>query len=122
MLSQPKVIGLDLSAEMIEHCQREHGDCCSNLKFKTFDLAQPDQRDRMVNLLEGKVDLVVCFTVLHWVSNQMEALDFFRKVLKPNGKILMYLLTGHPPSNVCRSTFQAMKEDCPDLLEDIEYR
>jgi len=121
-LSRPKVLGLDLSPEMVQHCREEHGHI-DNAKFRTFDFCDPDQKARMLDLLEGRVDLVVCFTVLHWVSNQMEAIDFLRKILKPgSGKILMYLLTGHPPSNVCRSTFQDMKEDMPDLMGDMEYR
>ena len=121
-LSRPKVLGLDLSPDMIQYCREEHGHV-DNAKFRAFDLCDPDQKARMVDLLEGRVDLVVCFTVLHWVSNQMEALDFLRKILKPGtGKILMYVLTGHPEHNVCRSTFQEMKDDLPDLMGHIEYK
>ena len=47
----------------------------------------------------------------------------FRQILKPeSGKILIYLLTGHPETNICREIFESIREDFPDLLGEVGYK
>ena len=49
-----------------------------SLDFRTFDLGEADQRSKVTEALEDNVDLITCFTTMHWVSDQQQTFQFFR--------------------------------------------
>ena len=68
------------------------------------------------------MDIVTSFTVMHWVQQQITSYNFFKKILKPNGKLIAYVLTGHAHDNIVRMAFNQLKEDCSEMLRDVEYK
>jgi trans-aconitate methyltransferase len=86
-VQQGAVIGVDLSASMIQTAQTAFSNQ-ENLSFCVQDAACIDY--------DEEFDLITSFTVMHWVLKQMDALERFEKALKPGGKLWIQMPTGLP--------------------------
>lgn len=81
-----KVIGIDSSQLMLSYA-KPHEVLYKNLNF----LLQAAQDEEFYQQHKNIFDLVVSFTVLHWVDDQMSVLKGIRECLKPNGKFFLRL-------------------------------
>ncbi|HET9078659.1 MAG TPA: class I SAM-dependent methyltransferase [Acidimicrobiales bacterium] len=79
------VIGMDLSAAMIEQAERR---CAGRGRFFVADLAMP------LPLEPGSVDGVTCSLALHYLRDWSVALGSFARVLRPRGWAVLSL--DHP--------------------------
>lgn len=77
-IPQGSVIGVDISASMIETAKNSFRDS-NNLSFIICDAAQIEFAEQF--------DLITSFTVMQWVLKQSEALQCFERALKPGGKL-----------------------------------
>jgi len=75
-----EVIGVDLSAQAIEHARSKYSD--SNLTFRQADVTQ-------LPLEDDSVDVIVSFETLEHLAEQDEMLAEFRRVLRPDGFLLI---------------------------------
>lgn len=86
-LPNAEIVGVDISSSMIDFAHAAFSGC-SNLSFFVSDAAQ-------VNFQE-KFDLITSFTVMQWVLEQKQALERFKKALKPGGRLCIQMPTGLP--------------------------
>ena len=82
LVPQGKVVGIDLSSEMIEFAARkyppkEH----RNLSFQVVDASRLPFCEEF--------DLVVSFACLHWIKDHLSVLRGIRQGLVPGGRILL---------------------------------
>ena len=78
---QGSVLGVDLSADMIAHAARQHGQASnSNLRFQQADAAA----------LPFVSDFSVVFSnaTLHWVTDQRAAVHGIARALRPGGRFV----------------------------------
>jgi ubiquinone/menaquinone biosynthesis C-methylase UbiE len=75
-----KVIGIDISAEMIE-CAKQKLSPISNLQLLVGDAENLDFPD-------GSFDAVLCASSLFFIPDMLQALKEARRVLKPDGFVL----------------------------------
>jgi trans-aconitate 2-methyltransferase len=85
-VSKGYVIGLDKSDSMVSFAVRNF----QKMKNLQFILLDAQDRDFYENHPQT-FDLVVSFTVLHWVKDQDTVLQGIRRVLKPGGKFYIRL-------------------------------
>lgn len=79
-----KVVGLDCCSTMINFAQHHFPDNrYPNLNFVQEDIVKFNSVERF--------DLVVSFSTLHWVKDQLEALYSIKKCLKSTGRALLML-------------------------------
>lgn len=81
-LSYGQVIGVDLNDSMVEfaatHYQR------TGVEYVVADICQDwATLSAKLNLTENRVDLIVSFYCLHWVSDLDQAMKNIAKLLKP---------------------------------------
>jgi len=89
-----RVTGLDASAEMVKHATRRLGDN-PNVTVRVADLTQP------IDFIgDGDVDGILAPLVLHYFRDWAPTLAEFRRVLKPDGWIVMS--THHPTTEAAR--------------------
>lgn len=81
-----EVLGIDLSQEMIDVAQRQHGD---ELEFR-----QADVEESLSFVDNQHFDLVLCQHMFSHLSELTPTLNEFARVLKPDGT--MVLSTHHP--------------------------
>ena len=81
------VIGVDISSSMIEFAKQAFQNS-QNLTFLIQDAAKLD--------FQEKFDLITSFTVMQWVLPQEQALQCFKKALKPDGRLWIQMPTGLP--------------------------
>lgn len=79
--SAAEVVGVDLSEEAVAHAITRYSGA-ENLHFEVADVTQLD-------FSENTFDLIVSFETLEHLEAQEQMLDEFRRVLKPNGKLLI---------------------------------
>jgi trans-aconitate methyltransferase len=84
---QGLVFGVDISPSMIQVAKDAFLNQ-KNLSFYVEDAAKIH--------FDQKFDLITSFTVMHWVLNQVEALQGFEKALKPGGKLWIQMPTRLP--------------------------
>lgn len=91
---QPKqVIGIDISKDKIESCQRDHGDV-TNLSFVSFDTNDLEyERNAFLEKWRSKVSLITAFTALHQVEDLPTTIHFFSQLLKDGGKFVALIPT-----------------------------
>jgi trans-aconitate 2-methyltransferase len=77
-----EVVGIDLSADMIDFARRHFGDT-PNLEFHVMDAAAID--------LPLKFDLIFSNAALHWVRDQEAVLRGIHDHLKPGGRVLVQM-------------------------------
>jgi len=75
-----RVIGVDLSRAAIDHARSRYA--AGNLQFQSGDVTRLD-------LPDDSVDVVVSFETLEHLEAQDEMLGEFRRVLRPNGCLLI---------------------------------
>ena len=78
-----KVVGVDISEDMISHCRKEHR--VDNLTFEQLNVS--DGKD-FISANQDSFSMVTSFSCLHWVPNQPDAIFLFNKVLQKGGKFL----------------------------------
>ncbi len=86
-LPDGEVIGIDISPSMIDFAHTSFSNY-PNLTFLVQGAAK-------VNFHE-KFDLITSFTVMQWVLEQKQALEGFKKALKPEGRLCIQMPTGLP--------------------------
>ena len=74
-----EAIGVDLSPPAVEAAQRKHGD---RARFEPADV-------RDLPFADGEFDVAVCFETLQRLENPETALDELRRVLRPDGLLLV---------------------------------
>lgn len=79
--SAAEVVGVDLSEEAVAHAMARYS-TAENLHFEVADVTQ-------LNFPEKTFDLIVSFETLEHLEAQEQMLDEFRRVLKPNGKLVI---------------------------------
>lgn len=89
-----KVIGIDLSPNMIETAKKSH----SNIQNLSFQVADPKKRVHLPGMSFDKVpppmfDYVVSFFSMLWVDDQLSVLKNIRNVLKKGGTIFIVMAT-----------------------------
>lgn len=87
LLPDGEVIGIDISPSMIDFARKAFPHE-PNLSFFVQDAAQVDFCE--------KFDLITSFTVMQWVLEQEQALQGFKRALKPGGKLCIQMPTGLP--------------------------
>lgn len=82
LLPEGKVVGVDLSPEMISFARSNHSpEKSHNLSFQVADAADLPFREEF--------DLVVSFACLHWIRDHQPVLSGIRHSLVPGGRILL---------------------------------
>jgi len=94
-----KVVGVDLSSEMIAHAQQTHQR--ANLQFICLDATNID--------LQQTFDRVFSNAVLHWVHDQPAVLRSVRNLLSPDGSLL-FQLGGEGNAAELIATIQAVQQ------------
>jgi ubiquinone/menaquinone biosynthesis C-methylase UbiE len=77
-----KVIGIDLSEDMIKIAKKEYKE--PNLDFKNISATEINATNSF--------DLVTSFYCLHWIKNQQKAVNSIAQSLKHNGKAILYIM------------------------------
>ncbi|WP_444912204.1 class I SAM-dependent methyltransferase [Microbulbifer sp. PAAF003] len=78
-LKYGKVIGVDLTEDMIRHAREMHGDV-PNLSFQQMSADELN--------FNHQFDKIFSFSCLHWVKDQAKVWEGFHKYLKDNGEIV----------------------------------
>lgn len=86
-VSRGSVVGIDISPSMIRAAKSGFANC-ANLSFAVQDAAK-------INY-DNQFDLITSFTVMQWVLDQSEALERFRRALKPRGRLWIQIPMGLP--------------------------
>lgn len=76
-----QVIALDFSDHAIQYAQKNH--LKKNIIFKKADLGKKTE------LADNSIDMVVCFETLEHILDQDVMLTEFKRVLKPDGKLII---------------------------------
>lgn len=79
---QGSVVGVDISPDMIDFASKTSS-TYSNLKFLVGDARKLS--------FENQFDVAVSFTALHYVKEQLQALQYIQKSLKPGGIALVVI-------------------------------
>merc|ERR1719391_1864146 len=115
------VLGVDISKEMIEHCERNYRE--TNLYFNRLNVESSDSQAFCAEQDE-KFDMVTSFFCLHWVPNQPAAVGAFGRLLKPGGKFLFVIIsTQNPQTNGMLVEYNKMKSEpeWADLLKNTAW-
>jgi ArsR family transcriptional regulator len=84
-----RVIGVDASAEMLDAARpRLEGGGVANVELRQGDLER-------LPLVDGELDVAVLALVLHYVAEPPEALAEVRRVLQPDGRLLVVDMMPH---------------------------
>ncbi len=82
------VLGVDLSAAMLEHAERERStQHATNVRYRLGAINE-------LSLPEGGFDLILCHDLLRYVSEPITLFDRFRQLLSPDGRLLMDEIVG----------------------------
>lgn len=77
-----RVVGVDTNEQYLEHARRiSQAEGIGNVKYQTGDIFSLPFED-------NQFDFVWCKYVLQWVNNPIYALQEFRRVTRPGGKIV----------------------------------
>ena len=116
-----EVVGVDLSQEMIQHCQSQHQTSTTpSLSFTQLDVTRAES---FISSNLASFSCLTSFSCLHWVPDQPAAISFFNKVLRPGGKFLFVVAgTQNVETNPQRKVFEDMKaeEKWKDLLKNTK--
>ncbi len=82
-----KVIGVDISENMLEFSNKHYGKSSPNLSFQKMDATQLS--------FPGNVDVITSFTCMHTIANHKAVLASMHQSLKPQGKVLMLFPVVH---------------------------
>jgi len=115
------VLGVDISKEMIEHCEQNHSE--TNLYFNRLDV-ETSESQAFCAEQDERFDMVTSFSCLHWVPNQPAAVGAFGRLLRPGGKFLFVIASGpNPQNNGMLVEYNKMKSEpeWANLLKDTTY-
>ena len=87
LANQGMAIGTDLSADMIQAATREYSNKIKNLGFMAMDAEN--------NIFSKQFDIVTSFCCLHWVKDQLGALNGIKNALVENGKAILLVPLRH---------------------------
>ena len=73
-----EVVGVDLSQEMIKHCQSQHN--TSNTPCLSFSQVDVTQAESFISSNLASFSCLTSFSCLHWVPDMPAAVRFFNKV------------------------------------------
>lgn len=82
-----RVIGTDISENMIQFANRAHAKNKKNLAFLVMDAEN--------NIFKNQFEVVVSFCCLHWVKNQSSALSGIKSALKKDGEAILLVPLRH---------------------------
>ncbi|GAA5445515.1 trans-aconitate 2-methyltransferase [Microbulbifer sp. NBRC 101763] len=85
-LENGKIIGVDLTEDMIHHARKVHTGI-PNLSFEQMSADEIQFNEQF--------DIIFSFSCLHWVADQKKVWDGFYKHLKEGGKIVVGFQVGH---------------------------
>lgn len=85
LLPNGSVVGVDNSQDMIGYAQEHFSNQQLNLQFINRDVQDLD--------FENQFDLAISFTALHWVPDQLDALEKIKRSLKSSGRIMIQIPT-----------------------------
>jgi len=114
-----KVVGVDISDEMISHCNETHK--TNNLTFEQLNVSDGSS---FITSNSSTFSMVTSFSCLHWVPNQPDAINLFNRVLQPGGKFLFVIAgTQNPRDNILRKEYEKMKTEdrWADMLKPTSW-
>ncbi|WP_226648502.1 class I SAM-dependent methyltransferase [Microbulbifer variabilis] len=85
-LKNGKIIGVDLTEDMIRHARKAHARV-PNLAFEQMSADEIH--------FEEQFNIIFSFSCLHWVADQKKVWDGFYKYLRENGKVVVGFQVGH---------------------------
>jgi len=97
-----KVVGVDLSQSMIKAAKESYAQV-ANLSFELADATN--------FFFEQKFDYVTSFFVLHWIEDQLAVLKNIKKVIKPNGKIIIIMSEAQENSPLIMKAFEHLERE-----------
>ena len=80
-----QVVGVDISHDMIAHCQQHHQPKTPSMTFQQLDSSQGAS---FIADNASSFSLVTSFSCLHWVPNMPATVSLFNKVLETGGQFL----------------------------------
>ena len=80
-----QVVGVDISHDMIAHCQQHHQPKTPSMTFQQLDSSQGAS---FIADNASSFSLVTSFSCLHWVPNMPATVSLFNKVLESGGQFL----------------------------------
>ena len=90
-----EVVGVDISQEMIRHCQDTHQTSTTSttprLSFSQLDVTQAES---FISSHLASFSCLTSFSCLHWVQDMPAAVRMFNKVLKVGGRFVLVMATG----------------------------
>ena len=87
-----EVVGVDLSQEMIQHCQSHHQTSTNpSLSFTQLDVTRAES---FISSNLASFSCLTSFSCLHWVQDMPAAVRMFNKVLKVGGRFVLVMATG----------------------------
>nr|UKF18817.1 juvenile hormone acid O-methyltransferase [Sogatella furcifera] len=86
-----KIVGVDISPNMVEHAQKKYGN--NNLHFCTLDFGSENIRQEFELESFSKIFSFYC---LHWIQNQRRSIENVWSLLKPNGTALIVIVVHSP--------------------------
>jgi len=87
-IPQGKIIGIDISPSMIQHCQKEYH-AIKNAEFILGDIEN--------FLFAEQFEYIISFRSLHWIKEQQPLYHKLASLLKPEGKLMIQMAAKLPP-------------------------
>merc|ERR1711923_381581 len=81
-----QVVGVDISDDMISHCQQQHN--LPSLSFQKLDVSQGQS---FIASNKSSFSAVTSFSCLHWVPDMPATVSLFNNVLIQGGKFVFVL-------------------------------
>jgi len=101
LVPEGRVVGLDIDTKNIAFAQEKFPvNNYSNLQFTHADITKMDKL--------GEFDLIVSFSCLHYVKDQLSALKNIKNNLKADGKLILMLY------RKCKAQWSALDAACND--------
>ena len=101
-----EVVGVDISHEMISHCNIHHQG--PRLTFQQLDCGEADS---FVRCHDSSFSMITSFHCLHWVQDIPQVLSIFHRVLSRQGRLLLVMAGNQTENNPHRRIFQEMRNE-----------
>jgi len=102
-----KVVGMDTSIETIEFAKNKYQS--RELEFKVGNILY-------IDFPESSFEVITCFETIEHVQNQNKALEELKRVLKPDGLLII-----SSPNRKLTSPCKSLHEQPDNLFHTIEY-